>query len=161
MKTHETFLGKIFGTVWDKLKAAFTRADHKLLDIAITVTNAVKDVLKSPVVDIITAIIPTNIDNKIVEILRAKLPILLADELLLRTLRSDATEAEVKEISVQIAQSFGNLSDEKKQQFYTSMAAKVYIFLNEHKNGEVITFGQSAYFVETAWQAWKNFKDGN
>lgn len=153
-RVHHTFFGKTFGWLWDQIKLAFTAGDGSFLEIAIKLTNKVKDALNSKAIDFITSLIPGDLDNKIAEILKAKLPIIIADELLIQAAGAPATEEEAKALALQLVDSFGGLSDLEKEQFYTSIAAKVYIFLHEHAHGEKVTFGQAARFVETAYEAW-------
>lgn len=152
-KKHKTFFGKIFGSLWDFIKSPFDNADHTLLEIAIVVTNKVKNFLNSGVVDILTSVIPGNIDDTLVEILKKKVPIILADQLALKSLSDPNVDP--KDVAKELIDTFGGIPDEKKEKFYTTVAAEVFIFLQQHKNGEKITFGQAAAFVETAYQAWK------
>lgn len=158
MSKHKTFFGKIFGWIGD----LFHDANQSFLETAVTVTQTIKNVLSSPVVDIITGLIPSNVDNSIVSILRDKLPLIIADELLLRQFTSmPADEASAQAMAKKLVDSFGGLSDEKKEEFYTSVAAKIYILLQQAKSGVKVTFGQAAALVESAYQAWlaSNIKD--
>lgn len=154
MAKHKTFFGKIFGGFWDTVKSVFKKADHTLLEIAIKVTNTVKDALNSGFVDIITKLIPGDIDNKFVDLLKLEVPKILAAELLLKALPEATTETDAQAIGKQLLDAFGGLSDTDKEEFYTSVAAKIFIFINAHKNGEKVTFGQAAQLVEGAYQEW-------
>lgn len=156
---HKSFFGKIFGNAWDFIKAAFDKADGKLLETVITVTNTIKGLADSPLADIITAITPTTLDDKAVAMLRAKLPSILAAELLIKACDEDSTAEDIAAVGIQITKAFGILSDERKAKFYTTIAAEIFIFLNLHKNGEKVTFGQAATFVETAYMAYLNSKN--
>jgi hypothetical protein len=151
---HHTFLGKIFGSAWDWVKEKLAKADDKLLDVAIHITNLVKDALNSGVVDIITAAIPGTLDDKLVAIVREKIPLILSKELLLKAVGTPATEEEAKALTEELLAGFGVLSDADKAEFYTTVAAKVYMFLHEHEHGEKVTFGEAASLAEDMYQAW-------
>lgn len=153
-REHHTFFGKTFGWLWDQIKTVFKDADHGFLEIAVTLTNKIKNALNSKAVDFLTSIIPGDLDDKIVDFLKAKVPILLADELMVQAAGVPATEEEAQALAEKLVDSFGGLSDIDKEEFYTAIAAKVYIFLHEHSHGEKVTFGQAARFVETAYEAW-------
>lgn len=158
-RKHKTLMGKIFGTAWDAIKSVFTAADKTLLKLAISITNAVKDALNSGITDFITKLIPGDLDDKIVEILRAKLPVLLADELLIEAAGEITTEEQARELGIKLVDSFGGLSDEKKERLYTSLAAEIYIFLQKHAHGEKVTFGEGAALAESMYRSWLESKD--
>lgn len=65
-------IGKFFSRLWNGLLPELKKAIH----VGVVITNAIKefDTKNSGVVDIITAIIPGNLDNKIVAKLREQLP---------------------------------------------------------------------------------------
>jgi hypothetical protein len=159
-KVHRTFFGKIFGTAWDSIKGFFSKAwdaaDHDLLEFAVQVTQALKDGLQSGVVKAIVDATPTVLDENILQAVNNFLPKLLADELLLKDIHDNSTEADTQDVAKKILDSFGGLSDEKKEEFYTSTSAKIYALAVKIKHGEHITFGQAAQLVESAYQEWKN-----
>lgn len=155
MAKHHTFFGKLFGWIGD----IFHSANQSFLEIAVTITQAVKDALNSNLVDFLTKVIPGDVDDKIVAILREKVPILLADELMIQAAGVPATEEEAQALATKLLESFGGLKDDQKEEFYTKVAAKIYIFLQAHKNGERVTFGQAAALVESAYQSWLKSKE--
>ena len=74
----KSFLTKLWGTIKslfnsfpDKLKAA--------VQIGIIITENIKTVIDSPIADILTAIIPGDIDDKIKQAFRAGIPVILTD----------------------------------------------------------------------------------
>ena len=74
----KSFLNKL----WQSIKSLFNSfpADLKeAVSIGITVTENIKALIDSPVADILTAIIPGNIDDKIKQALRGAIPVILAD----------------------------------------------------------------------------------
>lgn len=155
MAKHKTFFGKLFGWIGD----LFHAADKDLLKVAIDVTNKVKDFVNSPTAGVLTSIIPTDIDDKLVELLKAKLPLIVADELALQSLDADTTEDEAKDTAQLILNTFGGLSDIKKEEFYTSVAARLYIEVQAIKAGEKLTFGKAAALVESFYQQYEEMKN--
>jgi hypothetical protein len=158
MAKHHTFFGKVFGSLWDIIKKPFDNANHPFLEIAINITNLVKDALNSGIVSTITTLIPGALDDKIVEILKEKLPILLADELLIQAAGTPTNQTDAEALAKQLVDSFGGLADDRKERFYTSLAADIYIFLQQHEHGEKVTFGEAAAFVEVAYKAYLQSK---
>ncbi len=154
MARHKTFFGKIFGWIGD----LFHGANENFLKAAVDITQKVKEGLNSGAADLITSLIPGNIDNKIVEILKDKLPILLADELMIQSAGTPATEADAQALAKKLVDSFNGLPDEKKEKFYTSVAAEIYIFLQKHSSGEKVTFGEAAAMAESAYRSWLQLK---
>ncbi|MFA6247288.1 MAG: hypothetical protein WC615_10120 [Mucilaginibacter sp.] len=74
----KSFLTKLWGAIKslfnsfpDKLKAA--------VHIGIIITENIKTIIDSPIADILTAIIPGEIDDKIKQALRAGIPVILTD----------------------------------------------------------------------------------
>lgn len=159
-KHHKTLFGQIFGSIWDFIKAPFENANHNLLEILVTVTNKVKDALNSGAVDFLTSVIPTDIDDKLVALIRGKLPKIVATEILLKSFDdTDMTEEESKETAQKILDVWGGLNDADKAEFYTTLGSKLYIFIQEHQHGEKVTFGEAAAFIESAWKAWQKSQE--
>ncbi len=73
-----TFLKKI----WNQIEVLFGGLPSEIkaaLQIGITITENIKNFVDSPIVDILTSIIPGNIDDVIKDKLRASLPVLLTE----------------------------------------------------------------------------------
>lgn len=151
----QSFISKLFAFKFVWIGKLFKSANKHLLQVAIDVTNTVKAALNSGVVDIITGLIPGTVDNNIVALLRAQLPVILADELLLQSAPSITTQPEAQDLAKKLVDSFGLMSDTDKEQLYTSVAARIFIFLQAHKNEQKITFGQGAALVEGFYEDWK------
>lgn len=154
MSTHKTFFGKLFGWIGD----LFHNADKDLLQVAVDVTNKVKDFVNSSAAAVLTSVIPTTIDDTLLSVLKEKLPFILADELAIQSLDTDSTEEQAKETAQQILNSFGGLSDIKKEEFYTSVAARLYIEIQAIKAGKKVTFGEAAALVESFYQQYEEMK---
>ena len=153
------FFSKLFAFKFAWFGKLFHNANHPFLQTAIDVTNAVKNALNSGFVDIATMVIPGSIDDKIVATLRQQVSILLADEMLIQSSGSPATEQEAEDLSKKLIDSFGLMTDIKKEELYTSVAARIYIFLQNHEHGEKVTFGEGATLVEGFYQDWLESKN--
>jgi hypothetical protein len=161
-REHKTFFGRTFGVVWDGIKSIFEKAyeeaDHVLLEAAILITNTAKDALKSGIVNIVVKATPTQLDDKLLEAVNKQLPKILAGELFLKGINDNSTEEEIQSVLKQVLDEFGGLPDEKKEKFYTSVAAEIYIFFEQTENGKKITFGKAAQLAESAFQEWLELK---
>jgi hypothetical protein len=74
----KSFLNKLLNS-FKKLFNKFPAQLKTAVNIGITVTENIKKFTDSSVVDVLTVIIPGNIDDKIKQILRVGLPVLLAE----------------------------------------------------------------------------------
>ena len=74
----QTFLSKI----WNQVKALFDGIPAELkiaIHVGVIVTENIKNFVDSPAADVLTALIPGDIDDKIKNWLRAKLPVILTE----------------------------------------------------------------------------------
>src|SRR6185312_12767521 len=88
----KTFITKI----WGEIKALFEAIPVEMqnaVHIGVLVTENIKNFVDSPAADILTAIIPGDLDDEIKNWLRAKLPAILT-ELRLADSCGDLTDAE-------------------------------------------------------------------
>lgn len=158
MPTHKTFFGRIFGTAWDSIKTffsnTFANANHDLLEVAIVITNVVKNALSSNTAQFLVDLTKTNLDNEILAIANKNLAILLGDEILLQGVKDATTTDEIQAVFQKVLDSFGTMTDSQKEKLYTSLAADVYKLYLEVKSGQKITFGEAALLVESAYQEW-------
>lgn len=75
-------LGSFLSKIWASIKSLFDGLPNEFkiaIQIGVTVVENIKKVVDSPVADIITALIPGDVDDKIKDLLRAKLPIILTE----------------------------------------------------------------------------------
>ena len=119
----QSFLSKI----WTSIEKIFNSLESKLKDavhIGVLITANINNFVFSPAADVLTAIIPGDLDDKIKQLLRAKLPHILTqlklvdttaeltdpDEIvryavmMLQTLDGDIRSAFLHNLSVMIAQ---------------------------------------------------------
>lgn len=72
---------EIFEKIWAWIKAKFEALNKELLpiaDVAVDVTNALKTLMDSGAVDVITSITPTKVDDRIAAAIRNALPKVLS-----------------------------------------------------------------------------------
>ena len=74
----QTFLSRI----WQQIKSLFEGIPTELktaVHIGVVITENIKTFVDSPAADILTVLIPGDIDDKVKELLRAKLPAVLTE----------------------------------------------------------------------------------
>jgi hypothetical protein len=72
----------LIAKIWDGIKFLFNNFPDDLktaIHIAVQVTENIKNFVDSPAADILTAIIPGEVDDEIKNLLRGKLPAILAE----------------------------------------------------------------------------------
>lgn len=75
-------LASFLKRLWQQIKELFEAIPEDLksaIHIGVVVTEAIKTFVDSPAADILTAIIPGDIDDKVKDLLRAKLPEILTE----------------------------------------------------------------------------------
>jgi hypothetical protein len=68
--------------IWNTIQSLFNNFPTKLkasVHIGVTITENIKTIIDSPIADILTAIIPGEMDDKIKQILRKGIPIILTN----------------------------------------------------------------------------------
>jgi hypothetical protein len=100
----QSFLTKI----WNQIKALFDGIPAELktaIRIGVEVTENIKTFVDSPAADILTAIIPGDIDDEVKNWLRAKLPIILTELKLADSCGQLTDPAEITACAVRVLQS--------------------------------------------------------
>jgi hypothetical protein len=149
------FFSKLFAFKFAWFGKLIHDAHKPFLQLAIDATNALKTGLNSGLLDLGVSLTPTDVDNEVLGALRKELPVILADEMLVQSVGYPATEQDAQDLAKKLIDSFGLMSDAKKEQLYTSVAAQIYIFLQNHAHGEKVTFGQAASLAESFYEDWK------
>lgn len=75
-------IGHFLAKIWEGISKLFDSLPSELkvaIGIGVTVTEAIKKFVDSPTADVLTAIIPGDVDDKIKDLLRAKLPTILTE----------------------------------------------------------------------------------
>ncbi|HJP62033.1 MAG TPA: hypothetical protein VJ844_01240 [Mucilaginibacter sp.] len=99
----KSFLSKIWGEIkklFDGIPAELKTAIH----IGVEVTQNIKKFADSPATDVLTAIIPGDIDDKIKEVLRAKLPVILTELKLADTCAGLTNPADITSCAIKVLQ---------------------------------------------------------
>ena len=99
----QSFLIKI----WNQIKALFEGIPSELktaIHIGVLVTENAKNLVDSPAADVLTALIPGSIDDKIKDCLRAKLPAILTELKLADSCSSLTDPNEITACAVKVLQ---------------------------------------------------------
>jgi len=99
----QSFLTKI----WNQIKALFDGIPSELktaIHIGVAVTENIKTFVDSPAADVLTAIIPGDIDDEVKSWLRAKLPTILTELKLTDSCGSLTDPAEITACAVKVLQ---------------------------------------------------------
>ncbi|MFB9843005.1 hypothetical protein [Mucilaginibacter ginsenosidivorans] len=102
----KSFLSKI----WAEAKRLFEGIPPELktaIKIGVVVTENIKKFTDSPAADVLTAIIPGDIDDKIKDLLRAKLPAILAELKLADSCAGLTDPAAITSCAVKVLQGIG------------------------------------------------------
>src|ERR1700742_4296091 len=99
----QTFLTRI----WNQIKELFNGIPTELktaIHIGVLITENIKNFVDSPAADILTAIIPGDIDDEIKTLLRAKLPAILTELKLADSCSSLIDPTEITSCAVKVLQ---------------------------------------------------------
>lgn len=99
-----------FSRLWDHVKALFGGLPKDLkvaIHIGVSVVEGMKTVVDSPVADVITAIIPGDIDDKIKDVLRAKIPTILTEMKLADSCSGLTDPNEITACAIKVLQGLG------------------------------------------------------
>lgn len=113
-----SFLSKL----WDHIKTLFGALPQELkiaIHIGVIVVENIKAVIDSPVADILTAIIPGNIDDKVKEWLRAQLPTILKE---LKLADSCGSLTDPNEITACALKTLGSVAGDVKSGFFHNLS---------------------------------------
>lgn len=99
----QTFLSKI----WNQVKALFDGIPAELkiaIHVGVIVTENIKNFVDSPAADVLTTLIPGDVDDKIKNWLRAKLPAILTELKLAESCSSLTDPNEITACAVKVLQ---------------------------------------------------------
>lgn len=117
----KTFLSHI----WDEIKSIFVGLPGDLkvaIHIGVEVTEGIKDVIDNPVTDILTAIIPVELDDEIKDKLRAELPKILTE---LKLADSCGQLTDPNEITACALKVLGDLTGDIKNSFLHTLSVLI------------------------------------
>lgn len=134
---------------WRKIVYWFGLMRKKYAIKAIEITNQIKEGLHSQILDYIIDKIPGETDDRIVAVSRRIIHNVLAVELSLSKLPDFASKEDIEAFAAKVLAAFGVLQDNEKAKLYTTLAAQIYVALEDGK----ITFGEGAAVVEIIFNA--------
>jgi hypothetical protein len=139
-----SFLKKIWASIarlWQGLPAEMKSA----VKIGVLVTENIKYFIDSPAGDILTALIPTNIDDKIKDLLRAKLPVILGD---LRLIDATIGLTDPNEIAATAIKVLQSLNGDISNAFYHNLSILIAQVASDGK----LTWSDGVYILEYFYQ---------
>jgi hypothetical protein len=149
-------VGKAITFRW--LKKLLKKVNRASFDAAIKITQGVKAFLNSPVGGLLVDVIPGDLDNRIVEIIKPQLTKILAAELLIHDLPADPTEEEIKAVVPKILNAFGYIPENRRGKFYSNVAAEIAVFVEAH-NGNEVGIGEALALIKELYEEWKNIEE--
>jgi hypothetical protein len=126
-------LKKFLQNLWSSIKHLFDNVEAEvkhLVPIATGVVQKVKEIIDSPVADVLTALIPGDADDKIKEMLRSFLPKLILELQMVEDISS------IEDVNAQMQAILDKLklsSDDTKNAFYHSLASLILQKLSDGK----------------------------
>jgi hypothetical protein len=111
--------------IWNTIRSVFNSFPLSLktaVHIGVTVTENIKQFVDSPFVDVLTAIIPGEIDDKLKQILRNGIPMLLINLKLADKCNFSTDSQETTKCAIKILQ---NLDDEIKSAFLHNISVLI------------------------------------
>lgn len=139
-----TFLSKI----WAEVKGLFNNISPELktaINIGVIVTQNIKSFVDSPAADILTAIIPGELDDDLKILLRAKLPEILTELKLADSCGSLTDPAEITACAVKVLQALdGDIS--------SSFLHSLSILVAEVASDGKLTWSDGVYLLEWYYQ---------
>ncbi len=140
----KTFLTNIWAgieSLFDGFPAELKAAIH----IGVIVTENIKNFVDSPAADILTAIIPGDIDNEIKNSLRAKLPEILTELKLADSCSSITAPQQITECAVKVVQ---GLAGDVKSAFLHNLS----IFIAQTASNGKLTWADGVTIMEWYYQ---------
>jgi hypothetical protein len=140
----KNFIAKIWAgikTLFDNIPAEMKTAIH----IGVTVTENLKSFVDSPAADILTAIIPGEIDDQLKNILRAKLPEILTE---LKLTDSCAGLTDPQQITVCAIKVLQGLTGDVRSAFLHSLS----IMISQIASDGKLSWGDGVTILEWYYQ---------
>ncbi|MDT3405091.1 hypothetical protein [Mucilaginibacter terrae] len=134
--------------IWKAIQSLFNSipADLKsAINIGVTITENIKKFIDSPVADILTVIIPGDIDDKIKAILRAKVPQIL---LQLKLANECADSSNPEQITACAIKNLQALTGNLKSAYLHNLSVLIAQFAADGK----LTWEDGAYIMEWYYQ---------
>ncbi|WP_146382873.1 hypothetical protein [Mucilaginibacter pallidiroseus] len=149
--TISSFIKKL----WNNIKAMFTKFPGDLqnaVNTAVTITENLKKVIESPAIDILTAIIPGNLDDNLKIALRAAIPKILVNLKLSQKFEDDESSDKVL---LNAVTALNKIDGQLKSAYLHNISVLVAQITADGK----LTWGDGVFIVE--WYYQKKFKKNN
>jgi len=141
-------LSSFLTKIWNQIKALFDGIPAELktaVHIGVVVTENIKTFVDSPAADILTAIIPGDIDDEIKNWLRAKLPTILTELKLADSCSQLTDPAEITKCAVQVLQGLG-------KDIQSSFLHSLSILISQVAADGKLTWSDGVYILEWYYQ---------
>lgn len=138
--------------IWSAIKGLFHKLEEeekRLLPIVITVVNNIKNVVDSPIADVVTALIPGDVDDKIREKLQVFLPKILTELNMLNTCQQLEDHNEQLHC---ILQNLKLSSDAAKDIYYHGLASLILTELSDGKLTWSDCTAIAEYYYKNIWK---------
>lgn len=143
--------------LWTWFKNIFKNVKKHGAQVAITITEQVKDALNTGAAGFIALTVDnlanTHLAENVLSILRTNIPKLLAVELAVQGLPDNPTKEDILKFETDVINAFGKM--DKKSKFYTTFAADVYGIVKETLEttpDKKPTFAELVAAVEKAYE---------
>jgi hypothetical protein len=140
----QTFLSKL----WQEIKDLFSAIPSELktaVHIAVIVTENIKNFVDSPAADVLTTLIPGDADDEIKNLLRAKLPAILAELKLADSCAGLTDPAQITACAIKVLQ---GLDSNIQSGFLHNLSVLVAQVVADGK----LTWSDGVYLVEWYYQ---------
>ncbi|MFI5163178.1 MAG: hypothetical protein ACHQHN_18005 [Sphingobacteriales bacterium] len=140
----QSFLSKI----WNEVKSLFDGIPAELktaIHIGVVITENIKTFVDSPAADVLTTIIPGDIDDEVKNWLRAKLPSILAELKLADSCSALTDPSEITACAVKVLQ---GLDGDVKSAFLHNLSILIAQVAADGK----LTWGDGVYILEWYYQ---------
>jgi hypothetical protein len=141
-------LKSLLAKIWNSIKNLFSGipADLKsAIHIGVVIAENIKLFIDSPGADILTAIIPGNVDDKIKDLLRSKLPLILSELKLADSCHDVTDPAQLTTCAVNAIQ---DLNGSVKSAFLHNLSILVAQIASDGK----LTWSDGVYLLEWYYQ---------
>jgi hypothetical protein len=120
----------IFKKIWSAIKKIFDKLPQEFktaIHIGVAVVDNMKSFVDSPIADVLTAIIPGDLDDRIKEELRKYLPKIVIEMKLAEQCSELTDPNEIVACAIKTLQQIGGdwISDDAKKNFYDSLAVLI------------------------------------
>lgn len=141
-------LKSLLTKIWNTIKNLFAGIPPELksaIRIGVVVAENAKLLIDSPATDVLTAIIPGGIDDKIKDLLRLKLPLILSELKLVDSCGDITDPAQLTTCAISVIQ---NLQGDIKSAFLHNLSILVAQVVSDGK----LTWSDGVYLLEWYYQ---------